>query len=60
MIVPNLDQDITFFYDPATKQLRSRFSRYAAALELFDVFYNDYINAQTELLTQLRNERQKR
>jgi hypothetical protein len=25
LIVPNLDQDISFFYDPATKKLRKRF-----------------------------------
>ncbi len=58
LIVPNLDQDITFFYDPGTKQLRKRFSRYTAALESFQTFYNEYINAQADLLTQIRAERQ--
>ena len=28
LIVPNLDQDISFFYDPATKKLRKRFEIY--------------------------------
>lgn len=60
LIAPNLDQDITFFYDPATKQLRSRFARYTQALDLFDGFYDDYTKALTDLLTQLRAERQKK
>lgn len=59
LIAPNLDQDITFFYDPATKQLRKRFSRYVEALESFDGFYDDYIKAETDLLAQIRAERQK-
>jgi hypothetical protein len=59
LIVPNLDQDITFFYDPATKKLRKRFTRYSDALESFQTFFNDYINAQTDLLTRIRAERQK-
>src|SRR6266436_6886773 len=33
LIVPNLDQDISFFYDPATKKLRRRFEMYPQALE---------------------------
>ena len=32
LIVPNLDQDISFFYDPATKKLRKRFEIYPDAL----------------------------
>ena len=59
LIVPNLDQEITFFYDPATKQLRKRFTRYAEALEKFVPFYDAYIQALTELLTQIRAERSK-
>ena len=59
LIVPNLDQDITFFYDPATKQLRNRFSRYVLALDSFDGFYDNYIQALTNLLAQIRAERQK-
>jgi hypothetical protein len=59
LVAPNLDQDTSFFYDPATKQLRKRFAPYVQALELFDSFYGDYIKAETELLKQLRAERQK-
>src|SRR5215469_10309373 len=33
LIVPNLDQDISFFYDPATKKLRKRFEIYPEALD---------------------------
>ena len=32
LIVPNLDQDISFFYDPATKKLRKRFEIYPETL----------------------------
>src|SRR3954469_15057508 len=60
LIVPNLDQDATFFYDPTTKQLRKRFTRYISALESFLPFYDEYIKAQQELLTQIEAERQRR
>jgi hypothetical protein len=60
MIVPNLDQDITFFYEPATKQLRKRFVRYVEALQAFVPFYDNYIKAQTDLLAQIRAERQRK
>jgi hypothetical protein len=33
LIVPNLDQHISFFYDPATKKLRRQFEIYPKALE---------------------------
>ncbi|MEY2563257.1 MAG: hypothetical protein QOH88_1450 [Verrucomicrobiota bacterium] len=59
LIVPNLDQDIAFFYDPATKQLRKRFTRYVEALQGFVPFYDSYIQALTELLAQIHAERQK-
>ena len=59
LIVPNLDQDSSFFYDPATKQLRKRFTRYIEALQGFPPFYDDYIKALTELLAQIRVERAK-
>jgi hypothetical protein len=60
LIVPNLDGDPTVFYDPATKQLRKRFVRYAEALQKFLPFYDDYIKALTDVLAQIRAERQKR
>jgi len=33
LIVPNLGQDISFFYDPATKKLRKQFEIYPEALQ---------------------------
>jgi hypothetical protein len=59
LIVPNLDQDTAFFYDPATKQLHKRFARYISALQAFLPFYDDYIKDQTDLLAQIRAERAK-
>jgi hypothetical protein len=60
MIMPNLDQDISFFYDPATKQLRKRFAGYPKILEATDTFFDKYIEAETELLKQVQAERQRR
>jgi hypothetical protein len=60
LIVPNLDQDIAFFYDPATKKLRIRFTRYTLALDSFDDFYEKYVQAETDLLAQIHAEQQKR
>ena len=59
LILPNLDQDNSIFYDPATKQLGKRFTRYIEALQAFIPFYDSYIQAQTDLLTQIRAERAK-
>jgi hypothetical protein len=59
LIVPNLDQDITFFYDPATRKLRKRFANYPTALESVKTFLDDYVNAETDLLKQLQAERAK-
>jgi hypothetical protein len=59
LITPNLDQDISFFYDPATKTLRKRFAGYPDALKNVQQFFEDYIRAETDLLAQIRAERQK-
>lgn len=59
MIRPNLDQDISFFYDPAAKKLRKRFAEYPDALELVPNFFTEYIKAITDLLNQIRAERQR-
>lgn len=59
LIVPNLDQDISFFYDPATKKLRKRFEIYPEALEATVKFANDLERTHTELLKQIQNERQR-
>jgi hypothetical protein len=60
LIVPNLDQDISFFYDPAAKRLRKRFEIYPQALEATLKFAHDLERTKTELLKQIRAERQRR
>jgi hypothetical protein len=59
LIVPNLDQDISFFYDPATKKLRKCFEMYPQALEATVKFAHDLERTKTELLQQIRVERQR-
>jgi len=57
LIVPNLDQDISFFYDPATKKLRKRFEMYPEALQATANFAHDLERTQTELLKRIQAER---
>jgi hypothetical protein len=59
LIVPNLDQDISFFYDPATKKLRKQFEIYPQALEARVKFANELEQTHTELLKQIQAERQR-
>jgi hypothetical protein len=59
LIVPNLDQDISFFYDPATKKLRKRFEMYPKALQATVKFANDLERTHTELLKRIQAERQR-
>jgi hypothetical protein len=59
LIVPNLDQDISFFYDPATKKLRKRFEIYPEALEANVQFANELERTHTELLKRIQAERQR-
>ena len=59
LIVPNLDQDISFFYDPATKKLRKRFEIYPDALRANVKFANDLERTHTQLLKQIQTERQR-
>ena len=59
LIVPNLDQDISFFYDPATKKLRKRFEIYPEALDATVKFANELERTHTELLKQIQAERQR-
>src|ERR1700758_1822612 len=59
LIVPNLDQDISFFYDPATKKLRKRFEIYPQALEATVKFARDLERSKTELVKQIQTERQR-
>jgi hypothetical protein len=60
LIVPNLDQDISFFYDPATKKLRKRFEIYPEALQARVKFTRDLERTHTEFLKQIQAERQRR
>jgi len=59
LIVPNLDQDISFFYDPATKKLRKRFEIYPQALEATVKFANELERSNFELLKRIQAERQR-
>ena len=59
LIVPNLDQDISFFYDPATKKLRKRFEIYPEALQATVKFANELERTHTELLKRIQAERQR-
>jgi hypothetical protein len=58
LIVPNLDQDISFFYDPATKKLRKRFEIYPEALQERVRFANELERTHAELLKRIQTERQ--
>jgi hypothetical protein len=60
LIVPNLDQDISFFYDPATKKLRKRFEIYLDALDARVKFANELERTHTELLRRIQAERQRK
>src|SRR5262245_65947078 len=59
LIVPNLDQDISFFYDPVTKKLRKRFEIYPEALDATVRFANELERTHTELLKRIQAERQR-
>jgi hypothetical protein len=59
LIVPNMDQDISFFYDPATKKLRKRFEIYPDALDATVKFANELERTHTELLKRIQAERQR-
>lgn len=56
LIVPNLDQEISFFYDPATRKLRKRFEMYPEALQATANFAHDLERTQTELLKRIQAE----
>jgi len=60
LIAPNLDQDISYFYDAATKKLRKRFEIYPDALQTEVHFFRELEKAEIELLKQIQAERQRR
>jgi len=59
LIVPNLGQDISFFYDPATKKLRKQFEIYPLALDARVSFAHELERTHTELLKRIQAERQR-
>src|SRR6267378_7845790 len=59
LIVPNLDRDVSFFYDPATRKLRKQFEIYPEALEATVKLANDLERTHTELLKRIQAERQR-
>jgi len=60
LIVPNLDQDVSFFYDSVTKKLRKRFEIYPKALEERVSFAHELERTHTELLNRIKTERQRK
>ena len=59
LIVPNLGQDTSFFYDPVTKKLRRQFEIYPKALEARVNFANELERTHSELLARIQTERQR-
>src|SRR5438094_2298620 len=59
LIVPNLDQDVSFFYDSTTRKLRKRFEMYPEALQATVKFAHDLDKTHTELLKRIQAERQR-
>jgi len=60
LIAPHLDEDISYFYDPATKQLRKRFARYPEELQAVADFFQAEKQANQTLLQQIRAEQKRR
>src|SRR5215510_4539130 len=59
LIVPNVDQEISFFYDPATKKLRKRFQIYPDALDARVKFATELERTHIDLLKRIQAERQR-
>ena len=57
LIVPNLAQDTSFFYDPAARKLRKPFEMYPEALQATVQFAHDLDRTHTELLKRIQAER---
>src|SRR5438045_4559893 len=54
LIVPNLDQDISFYYDQGTKKLKKRFEIYLEALEERVKLANDLERTNNDLIKLLQ------
>ncbi len=59
LIVPSLDDDTSFFYDPATRKLRKRVEMYPEAVQATLKFANDLERTHSELLKRIQAERQR-
>lgn len=59
LIAPNLDQDVSFFYDPVTKKLRKRFHFYPEALDANVQFAKELERTHTNLLKRIQAERKR-
>jgi hypothetical protein len=59
LIVPNLNQEISFFYDPTTKKLRKQFEIYPEALQARVKFANDLERTHIALLKRIQAERRR-
>ena len=57
--MPNLGQDISFFYDPATKQLREPYEIYPQALAAQVKFAHEVEGAKIKLVKQIEMERKR-
>jgi hypothetical protein len=57
LIVPNLAQNISFFYDPASRKLRKPFEMYPEALQATVQFAHDLDRTHSELLKRIQAER---
>ena len=59
LIVPNLDAEISFFYDPVTRQLRKRFNFYLPAQRAIAQLFYEEERANQILLEQIQAERRR-
>ena len=59
LIVPNLGQALSFFYDPATKQLREPYEIYPQALAAQVKFAHEVEQAKVKLVKQISVERKR-
>ena len=57
MIYPNLDQDISFFYESGSRKLRKRFEMFPEALQATVTFAHDLDRTHSELLKRIEAER---
>lgn len=59
LIVPNLDREPSFFYDPETRKLRKPFEIYPEALQATVEFADDFERAHRALLERIQAERRR-